>query len=58
MSDMDGSLASADAAGLYYVSDDPPSIRRGRGFSYVRADGRPITAQLDRIERTVRRLVS
>ena len=34
---------SAAEAGLRYVSDDEPGIRRtrrGRGFSYTRADGR------------------
>lgn len=36
---------SAKAAGLRYVSDDQPGIRRkkaGRGFAYVGVDGRPI----------------
>ncbi|HSK23684.1 MAG TPA: hypothetical protein VK906_10930 [Egicoccus sp.] len=35
--------AHAEAAGLVYVGDDEPGVRRvrrGRGFSYVRADGR------------------
>jgi len=37
--------ASAKAAGLRYVSDEPPGIRRqraGRGFTYLGVDGRPI----------------
>src|SRR5262249_46667042 len=36
---------SARAAGLRYVSDDTPGIRRarrGRGFSYVGSDGKPL----------------
>ncbi len=45
----------AEAAGLVYVSDDEPGIsrvRRGRGFSYVRADGEvvPHGPERDRIE--------
>jgi len=38
-------LESAQAAGLRYVSDTSPGIRRrrsGKGFSYVDAEGRPI----------------
>ena len=38
-------LESAQAAGLRYVSDATPGIRRrraGRGFAYVSADGRPL----------------
>ena len=38
----DDALLTADAAGLRYVSDDGPGIRRtrrGRGFSYELADG-------------------
>jgi DNA topoisomerase-1 len=38
-------LESAQAAGLRYVSDGSPGIRRrraGRGFSYIGADGRPV----------------
>ena len=37
--------SSAQAAGLYYVTDEMPGIRRrrhGRGFAYVDAEGRPI----------------
>src|SRR5215216_7259483 len=36
---------SAQAAGLRYVSDAKPGIRRkrgGKGFSYVGVDGRPV----------------
>jgi DNA topoisomerase-1 len=39
------SVASAKAAGLRYVSDDRPGLRRrraGKGFSYLDLDGRPI----------------
>jgi DNA topoisomerase-1 len=38
-------VESAKAVGLHYVSDAQPGIRRlrsGRGFRYVRGDGRPI----------------
>jgi DNA topoisomerase I len=47
---------SAEAAGLRYVSDSSPGIRRrraGRGFSYVGPDGQPIRdrATLERIRR-------
>jgi DNA topoisomerase-1 len=38
-------IASAEAAGLQYVTDSEPGIRRrrvGRGFSYVDSDGRVI----------------
>ncbi len=51
MTDLAVSQASADAAGLSYVCDDGPGIRRrkrGRGFSYERPDGTVIT---DRTER-------
>jgi DNA topoisomerase-1 len=37
--------ASARAAGLRYVSDQSPGIRRkrvGKAFSYIGTDGRPI----------------
>ena len=45
---------SAEAAGLVYVTDDEPGIRRrrtGRGFSYVDPDGRRIVdrATLERL---------
>jgi DNA topoisomerase-1 len=46
--------AVAEAAGLRYVHDDEPGLRRrvrGRGFSYVRADGRTAgDAERQRIE--------
>ena len=51
MTDPAVSQAAADAAGLRYVSDEAPGIRRhrrGRGFSYLRPDGTAIT---DRDER-------
>lgn len=51
MTDVDASLASADAAGLRYVGDDGPGIgrrRNGRGFSYYSPDG---TLIADRAER-------
>ena len=51
MVDVDLSLASADAAGLRYVSDEAPGIRRqrcGRGFSYRLPDGGVLS---DRVER-------
>ncbi|MDQ3810716.1 MAG: DNA topoisomerase IB [Chloroflexota bacterium] len=38
-------VQSAHLAGLRYVSDDQPGIRRkrsGRGFSYIGPDGRPV----------------
>lgn len=40
------SMASARAAGLHYVSDDRPGIRRrkrGKGFSFYAPDGRKLT---------------
>jgi DNA topoisomerase I len=50
-------LESAQAAGLRYVSDASPGIRRrraGRGFSYAGLDGRPVRDR-DTLER-IRRL--
>jgi DNA topoisomerase-1 len=49
-------VAAAKDAGLRYVSDESPGIRRrrsGKGFSYVGTDGRPISdkAELRRIKR-------
>jgi DNA topoisomerase-1 len=49
-------LEDAEAAGLTYVSDHDPGIRRrksGTGFSYVRPDGQPVRdeATLDRIRK-------
>jgi len=41
-----GSLAAARSAGLKWVSDDAPGIRRvraGRGFKYIRPSGGPLT---------------
>ncbi len=51
-------ISSARAAGLYYVTDEMPGIRRrrhGRGFSYVDPDGRIIrdTAMLRRFRSLV-----
>lgn len=51
MTDLDVSLASADEAGLRYVSDEGPGLRRtrrGRGFSYSRPNGTVITDQVER----------
>lgn len=51
MSILDRSLASADAAGLRYVSDDAPGIRRrkrGSGFSYELPDGTTLTDKAER----------
>ena len=50
----DEALAIAETAGLRYVTDARPGIRRrrcGRGFSYRRVDGSPLTDELvlDRI---------
>src|SRR5688572_22517531 len=49
---------AAHAAGLRYVTDAAPGIRRhrrGRGFAYVRPDGAPLrdSAELERIRRLV-----
>lgn len=47
-------VASARAAGLHYVSDLSPGLRRkraGKGFAYVTADGRPV-----RDEQTIGRI--
>lgn len=48
-------VAVAQAAGLRYVSDEMPGIRRkraGKSFRYIGLDGKPITnqAELDRIK--------
>jgi DNA topoisomerase-1 len=54
---LDGALPNqeaADTAGLVYVSDDDPGIRRrkaGKGFAYVAPDGSPV-----RDERTLQRI--
>jgi DNA topoisomerase-1 len=40
-------LSDADAADLLYVTDEQPGItrrRRGKGFSYLRPDGKAVTA--------------
>ena len=49
-------VCAADAADLKYVSDDRPGItrrRRGRGWAYLRPDGKPVTdrATIDRINK-------
>ena len=56
MSLPDEHVESAHAAGLRYVTDSMPGIRRqrrGRGFSYVGPNGKPIAdpADLDRIRK-------
>lgn len=46
MADLDLSLATADEAGLSYVSDEAVGItrrRRGKGFSYTMPDGTPLS---------------
>ncbi len=46
--DIAPSIKSAKAAGLWYVSDATPGIRRkraGKGFSYIGRDGKPIHEQ-------------
>jgi len=51
-----GSLAAARSAGLHFVNDDAPGIRRlraGRGFRYVGPSGRPLSD-----ERTLARIRS
>ncbi len=51
MVDLELSAATADLAGLTYVSDEAPGIRRrrrGRGFSYLDLDGRPLTDEAER----------
>ena len=54
----DEHVESAEAAGLRYVTDAAPGIRRqrrGRGFVYVGADGAVVQdrAELDRIRKLV-----
>ena len=51
-------LAEVDAAGLVYVHDDDPGIRRrraGKGFAYRTPEGKPLTdaKTLDRIRKLV-----
>src|SRR3954451_681981 len=58
MSIADGHVEAAQAAGLRYVSDSSPGIRRrrrGRGFVYVRPDGDALrdTGELERIRKLV-----
>lgn len=51
MTDLAVSQASADAAGLTYVGDDGPGIRRrrhGRGFSYLLPNGDLLTDRRER----------
>ena len=55
---VDEHVEAAQAAGLRYVTDAAPGIRRqrrGRGFVYTRPDGTPLrdTAELDRIRQLV-----
>src|SRR5829696_2656504 len=47
---------AAEAAGLIYVSDEEPGIRRkraGKGFTYVKPNGEPVrdTKELERIRK-------
>ena len=56
--EIDEHVESAHAAGLRYVSDTIPGIRRLRqeeGFAYLDPEGRPVTdeAELDRIRKLV-----
>ena len=58
MSIADEHVEAAQAAGLRYVTDSSPGIRRrrrGRGFVYVRPDGDPLrdAGELERIRRLV-----
>jgi len=55
---VDEHVEAAQAAGLRYVTDAAPGIRRrrrGRGFAYTRPDGTPVrdAAELDRIRKLV-----
>jgi DNA topoisomerase-1 len=54
----DEHVEAAEAAGLRYVTDNAPGIRRrrrGRGFAYTRPDGAPVRdpAELERIRKLV-----
>ena len=54
----DEHVEAAEAAGLRYVTDNAPGIRRrrrGRGFAYTRPDGAPVRDQVE-LER-IRKLV-
>jgi DNA topoisomerase-1 len=45
VADLFDSLSDADDAGLFYVNDERPGLRRrkrGKGFSYVDPDGKPV----------------
>src|SRR5512143_1102929 len=58
MSLADEHVEAAQAAGLRYVTDSIPGIRRrrrGRGFAYLRPDGAPLRdpAELERIRKLV-----
>ncbi len=58
MSIADEHVEAAQAAGLRYVTDSSPGIRRrrrGRGFAYVRPDGEPLRdrGELERIRKLV-----
>lgn len=58
MSLVEEHVEAAQAAGLRYVTDSSPGIRRrrrGRGFAYVRPDGAPLrdAHELERIRRLV-----
>ena len=58
MSIADEHVEAAQVAGLRYVTDSSPGIRRrrrGRGFVYVRPDGDPLrdAGELERIRRLV-----
>jgi len=58
MNPSDEHVESAEAAGLRYVTDATPGIRRqrrGRGFTYIAADGSVIhdKAELERIRKLV-----
>ena len=58
MSLADEHVEAAQAAGLRYVTDSSPGIRRrrrGRGFAYLRPDGAPLCdpADLERIRKLV-----
>src|ERR1044071_1467683 len=58
MSLADEHIEAAEAAGLRYVTDAGPGMRRrrrGRGFAYTRPDGAPLRdpSELERIRRLV-----
>ena len=58
MSLADEHVEAAQAAGLRYVTDAAPGIRRrrrGRGFAYIRPDGAPLrdASELERIRKLV-----